>query len=156
MMKFNDDIYKGNAICKSHILFIEECKHCDIYSFVASKIFDIPYEDFDRRHEIDDTEQFKKLETYRNIAKNICLNRKGIEELSDVYCIPDLADKVVKAFPYTDINIYGNADEDSITFEDKVIGAYTFISWIVGYFRLKRFMSDLDMITYFFDSYKNT
>ena len=125
------NVYDGNKICMDHAKFLKEFgSGTDVYSYVASEIFDVQYDRMLLRHNKEYESKFMEFENYRQISKKICLMRDSVPELAITYGIPDLAEKIIKAFPYI--------SEDET--EPNLIDSYNFISWIVGFVRMNRFL----------------
>lgn len=109
----------------------------DLYSLIASRIFDEPYDncvEYDTKGNI-----YYPAKVKRTIAKKIALNRSSIDELKDFYIkenienesiVQDLHDKVYEAFPYT-----FDEDMEEEFIEDKHLDATTFIINMTGYIR---------------------
>ena len=145
-MKTVQEMLKGNAVCFQKLSdFMRSEK--DVYSWVASEIFECPYEDCLEYYGSDmaKNEEGRKR---RTVAKQICLNKKSIEDLSNEYNLPNLADMIIKAFPYTNI---GDAMYDlNFTKDDEIIDSYTFICAIRGYWWMTNQQGKLaeDLIKY--------
>ena len=139
-MKTTQEMLKGNAICFQKLSEFMR-SDMDVYSWVASEIFECPYEmclEYNGGSEEGWIRRF--------VAKQICLSRKSVEDLSKEHNLPNLADMIIKAFPYTNI---GDAlwDELNFTKDDEIIDSVTFISSIRGYWWVKnnqsKFVEDL-------------
>lgn len=115
----------------------EECidKNYDIYSYIASKIFNVPIEEcceFDENMNICPGGIQR-----RNIAKRIALNQQSVHILSKIANIPDLPKMVAKAFPFVFF------DEENTEFPDSDVDqSVTFIIELVGYVRMVRWMKE--------------
>ena len=114
----------------------------DIYSFVASKIFDCSVNEC---KEFD--ENFNKNaegKRKRDVAKYLCLNRDFVKNIAKDFDVPDLEERIVKAFPWTEFdNIY----DEEISFENRVIDSYSFITLIFGYYRMNFMKECLELHT---------
>lgn len=141
-MKTVQEMLTGNAICFQKLNEFMR-SDMDVYSWVASEIFECPYEMCLECNENGTRNEEGKIRRF--VAKQICLNRKSIEDLSKEHNLPNLADMVIKAFPYTNI---GDAMYDlNFTKDDEIIDSYTFICAIRGYWWIKnkqsKFVEDL-------------
>ena len=143
-MKTTQEMLKGNAICFQKLSEFMR-SDMDVYSWVASEIFECPYEmclEFNK-----DMTKNEEGRIRRFVAKQICLNRKSIEDLSKEHSLPNLADMVIKAFPYTEIGHCFDVEELNFAKDDEIIDSYTFICAIRGYWWIKnkqsKFVEDL-------------
>lgn len=107
----------------------------DIYSYVASKIFNKPYEECLEMiaHEWNPTGK-----VMRDIAKYICINRYSVDVLSDTYKLPNLKQLVVDAFPFT---FTDDIDDDDVSddTDDRCGAATTFLIALTGHVRFIEF-----------------
>lgn len=108
----------------------------DIYSYVASKIFNKPYEEC---HEFNSDMSWNPTgKLVRNIAKAICMNAMSIDELSEKYRLPYLPNLVADAFPFTFIeDIDDNDVSDDVN--DRCCAAITFLVALTGHVRFIRY-----------------
>lgn len=103
----------------------------DIYSYVASKIFNKPYEECCEMIEHKWNPTGKVM---RDIAKYICINRSSVDDLSNTYKIPNLKQLVVDAFPFT---FPEDIDDDDVSddIDDRCGAATTFLIALTGHVR---------------------
>ena len=96
---------KNNELLTSMASEILE-NNLDIYSYVASKLFNVTYEDC-----IHDSPVGYIL---RSVARKLCLDGYDslgnhsdlvVNKLSESYSIPDLANRLISAFPYTKLSM---------------------------------------------------
>ena len=118
----------------------------DIYSFVASRIFNVPIDEC-REYILGlDYARSEEGKRRRDIAKWMCLNRASIEDIATKFGEnPDeLKCAVVKAFPFTsfdDINECYHTGRDvyeNDTDQDELMNACSFITQIRGYVQIYR------------------
>ena len=114
----------------------KECidKNYDIYSYIASKIFNVPIEEC---YEYDSNMNlYHEGIQRRNIAKRIALNKMSVHSLANIANIPDLPKMVEQAFPFV-------FDEEDTEHQDSDIDhTTTFIVQLVGYVRMVKWMKE--------------
>lgn len=116
----------------------KECteNNYDIYSYIASKIFNVPIEEckeFDSDMNIN-PDGIQR----RNIAKRIALNTQSVYSLTKIANIPDLPKMVEQAFPFV-------FDEEDTEHQDSDLDqSTTFIVQLVGYVRMVRWMREFE------------
>lgn len=112
----------------------------DVYSYVASKIFDKDYDACLEYYEDGTRNPDGKM--MRDIAKRICVNTKSVADLEEQYRLYYLDQLIEKAFPFT----FPDEIEDELDPNDRVLDSTTFIIQLTGYVRFIRFMRDQDKI----------
>ena len=106
----------------------------DVYSYVASKIFNKPYEECLEQIDYNWNPTGKIM---RDIAKYICI-RGGVDDISNTYKIPNLKQLVVDAFPF---RFSDDIDDDDISddLDDRCCESVTFLMALTGYVRFTKF-----------------
>ena len=116
----------------------KECvdKNYDVYSYIASKIFNVPIEEC---YECDSNMHlYPNGIQRRTIAKRIALNQQSVYSLAKIANIPDLPKMVENAFPFV-------FDEEDIQHvETDLDQSTTFIVQLVGYVRMSRWMKEFE------------
>lgn len=142
----------NNIICFSKLDAIKYTvvnNGADVYSEVASEIFQCSSDEcreciWDESGNYVFSEDGKKR---RNVAKYLMLNRMMLDDIACKFQVPDLHDKVIRAFPYTPIDELSADDPDiEICREDAAINAYSFITLIRGYCMLPYYQKRFDQI----------
>lgn len=142
----------NNIICFSKLDAIKYTvvnNGADIYSEVASEIFQCSPDEC-REYVWDEsgnTVIYEDGRKRRNVAKYMMLNRMTLDDIACKYQVPDLYDKVIRAFPYTP---FGELESDDpyieIAREDAAINSYGFITLIRGYCILPYYQKRFDQI----------
>ena len=119
----------------------------DVYSYVASKIFDKDYDACMECYTDGTLNPDGKM--MRDIAKWICVNAKSVADLEEHYRLYYLHDLIQKAFPFT----FPDEIEEELNPNDRVLDSTTFIIQLTGYVRFLRFMREQDEIDNKFNEY---
>lgn len=142
MNSIKDKIY-GNYSC---LRMVDEIVYTrsDVYSYVASKLFDCDIRDC---REFSDTGV--KCETgkhRRDVAKKLCLGNMLWKDVAEKFGEPNLGEMIIKAFPFTFFDEIDEEPDETMTeseiFENKVIAAHSFLTEIRGYVRVKSMQRD--------------
>lgn len=114
------------------------CGGMDMYSVVASYIFDKPYY---KCTEYEGGERDNEGTKRRKFAKKLLLAHRSFEEIyKDIYdgSGEELKQTLMKKFPYTP---YDEISDD-LTDEDRWSNTFGFISCILGYVKMCKFFED--------------
>ena len=119
----------------------------DLYSVVASYLFDVDYSACTERDELNSPSEEGKAR--RSFAKQLLLANKQVadivynitDSLKELqYTANDLKEMIVNKFPWTPKDDVYNLN---ITFDERVVNSYTFISLIFGYVMIHKYNDSL-------------
>jgi len=116
----------------------------DLYSVVASYLFDVDYSACTERDELNNPSAEGKAR--RSFAKQLLLAHKQVADIiyntskELQYTDDDLKEIIVKKFPWTPKeDVY----DLTIAFDERVVNSCTFISLILGYVMIHKYNSSL-------------
>lgn len=113
-------------------------EHIDIYSAMASEVFNVPYDDC-LEYNMNTMEWNNLGKIRRTAVKYICLNRNSVDDIIEMYEkdlpeIKNLKKLIRNAFPFT---FYDELEEDST--EEDYLMSTTFMISAFGYIRMIRY-----------------
>lgn len=120
----------------------------DLYSVVASYLFDVDYSACTERDELNNPSAEGKAR--RSFAKQLLLANKQVADIiyditdlrKELKCTAsDLKEMIVNKFPWTPKEDVYNLN---ITFDERVVNSYTFISLIRGYVMIHKYNDSLN------------
>lgn len=116
----------------------------DLYSVVASYLFDVDYSDCTEREDLNTS--FSEGKTRRSFAKQLLLANKQVADIiygtskELQYTANELKEIIVNKFPWTPKEDVYNL---TITLDERVVNSYTFISLIRGYVMIHKYNDSL-------------
>ena len=116
----------------------------DVYSYVASKLFDCDIEDC--REYSNEGERCEAGKHRRDVAKKLCMGNMSWKDVAEKFDEPNLGEMIIKAFPFTFFDEIDEEPDETMTeseiFENKVIASHSFLTEIRGYVRVKSMQRD--------------